>query len=95
MKFAVYGENVTVTEEMRQQIEDRLSGISKYVVINDDQSAKVTVKDYGGALKIEVNVPTKVGLLRSEIVHDDFSAGMDIAIDKLEDQIRSAAFCRK
>ena len=88
MKFAVYGENVTVTEEMRQQIEDRLSGISKYVVINDDQSAKVTVKDYGGALKIEVNVPTKVGLLRSEIVHDDFSAGMDIAIDKLEDQIR-------
>lgn len=88
MKFAIYGENVTVTDAMREKIEDRLSQLSKYVVIDEAQSARVTVKIHGDALKVEVNVPTKVGLMRSEVVHQDFSTAVDLAIDKLEDQIR-------
>ena len=88
MKFTVYGENVSINDKMREKIEQRLSDLNKYVVIDEEQSAKVTVKDYSGALKIEVNVPSKIGLLRSEIVHDDFYTGIDLAIDKLEDQIR-------
>ena len=88
MKFAIYGENVTVNDKMREKIEDRLSALNKYVVIDEDQSARVTVKVYNCGLKVEVNVPTKVGLMRSEIVHEDFSTAVDLAIDKLEDQIR-------
>ena len=88
MKFTVYGENVTINEKMQEQIEQRLSGLNKYVVIDEEQFAKVTVKVYGGSLKVEVNVPSKIGLLRSEVVHDDFTTAMDLAIDKLEDQIR-------
>ena len=89
MKFAIYGENVTINDKMREQIEDRLSDLNKYVVIDESQSAKVTVKVYeGNSLKVEVNVPTKVGLLRSEVVHEDFSTAVDLAINKLEDQIR-------
>ena len=88
MKFAIYGENVTVTDAMREKIENRLSNLNKYVVIDEQQSARVTVKVFGGALKVEVNVPTKVGLMRSEVVHEDFSTAVDLAIDKLEDQIR-------
>ncbi len=88
MKFAIYGENVTVTDAMREQIEKRLSLLNKYVVIDEEQSARVTVKVHGDALKVEVNVPTKVGLMRSEVVHQDFSTAVDLAIDKLEDQIR-------
>ncbi len=88
MKFTVYGENVTINEKMQAQIEERLSGLNKYVVIDEEQFAKVSVKVYGGSLKVEVNVPSKIGLLRSEVVHDDFTTAMDLAIDKLEDQIR-------
>ena len=88
MKFAIYGENVTVTDAMREKIEDRLSQLNKYVVIDEAQSARVTVKVHGDALKVEGNVPTKVGLMRSEVVHQDFSTAVDLAIDKLEDQIR-------
>lgn len=89
MKFAVYGENVTINDSMREVIETRLSNLNKYVVIDESQSAKVTVKVYGGnALKVEVGVPSKVGLLRAEVVHDDFSNAIDLAIDKIEDQIR-------
>ena len=88
MKFAIYGENVTVNDTMREKIEERLSELNKYVVIDEAQSARVTVKIYGGGLKVEVNVPTKVGLMRSEVVHEDFSTAVDLAIDHLEDQIR-------
>ena len=88
MKFAIYGENVTINDTMREKIEGRLSELNKYVVIDEAQSARVTVKIHGDALKVEVNVPTKIGLMRSEVVHQDFSTAVDLAIDKLEDQIR-------
>ena len=88
MKFMVYGENVTISDTMQKKIEQRLSDINKYVIIDESSSAKVTVKIFGSSLKVEVSVPSKVGLLRSEVVHDDFSTAIDLAIDKLEDQIR-------
>ena len=88
MKFTVYGENVTINDKMQAKIEDRLSGLNKYVVIDESSSAKVSVKIYGTSLKVEVSVPSKVGLLRSEVVHDDFYTAVDLAIDKIEDQIR-------
>ena len=65
MKFAIYGENVTINDTMREKIEGRLSELNKYVVIDEAQSARVTVKIHGDALKVEVNVPTKIGLIRS------------------------------
>ena len=88
MKFAVYGENVTVNDKMKLQIEERLSELGKYIAIDESASAKITVKIYGNSLKVEIGVPSKVGLLRSEVVHDDFSTAIDLAVDKLEDQIR-------
>lgn len=88
MKFTVYGENVTVNDAMQEKIEQRLSDLGKYVVIDESTSAKVIVKISGTDLKVEVSVPSKVGLLRSEVIHNDFSSAIDLAIDKLEDQIR-------
>ena len=88
MKFIIYGENVTITEEMRGRIEEKLSFLNKYLNVDENTTARVTVKIYGGSLKVEVTIPTKVALLRSEVVHDDFYTAVDLAIDKLEDQIR-------
>lgn len=88
MKFDVYGEKVTVNETMQKKIEDRLSTLNKYILIDDTSVAKVNVKKAKNSLKVEISVPSKVGLLRSEIIHDDFSTAVDLAIDKLEDQIR-------
>ena len=88
MKFVIYGENVTITEEMRARIEEKLSFLNKYLNVDENTTARVTVKIYGTSLKVEVTIPTKVALLRSEVVHDDFYTAVDIAIDKLEDQVR-------
>ena len=88
MKFTVYGENVNINEKMQAKIEERLSNLNKYVAIDESSNARVTVKIFGSSLKVEVSVPSKVGLLRSEVVHDNFETAIDLAIDKLEDQIR-------
>lgn len=88
MKFTIYGENVSIKDEIRERIEEKLSFLSKYVVVDDDTTARLTVKKYENALKIEVTIPTKVGLMRSEVVNNDFKTGAELAIDKIEDQIR-------
>lgn len=88
MKFAIYGEDVTITDEMRAKIENKLSFLTKYFAVDESTSARFTVKVYEGSLKIEVTIPTKIGLCRAEVVHDDFETGVDLAIDKIEDQIR-------
>jgi len=88
MKFTIYGENVTIKDEMREKIEGKLSFLTKYFAVDDNTTARVTVKRYDNSLKIEVTIPTKVGLLRSEVVNNDFGSDVDLAIDKIEDQIR-------
>ena len=50
--------------------------------------ANVVVRVYPNKQKIEVTIPTKFAVLRAEVVHDDLYAAIDLAIDKLEDQIR-------
>ena len=88
MKFEIYGENVLITEGMRHKIETKLSFLKKYFLIDDDTTARVVAKVYPNAQKVEITIPSKVGTLRTEVIHEDFYAAVDLAIDKLEDQIR-------
>ena len=88
MKFKIYGDNVVITEGMREKIETKLSFLKKYLLIDDETTARVVAKVYPNTQKVEITIPTKVGILRAEVSHPDFYAAMDLAIDKLEDQIR-------
>ncbi len=88
MKFEIYGDNINITEAMRVRIEDKLSILNKYILIDTNTIARVVVKIFPNTLKVETTIPTKVGLLRAEVINEDFYNAVDIAIDKLEDQIR-------
>lgn len=88
MRFEIVGDNVRVTEAMRNQIEKKLSGLEKYVLIDDNTTARVVCRVHPNSQKIEVTIPSKVGILRSEVEHEDLYAAVDLAVDKLEDQIR-------
>lgn len=89
MKFEIYGENLNITAAMREKIEKKLTFLNKYILINDDSVARVVVKVYPKNLqKVEVTINTKVGILRAELMHEDFYSAFDLVIDKLEDQIR-------
>ncbi len=88
MRFEIVGRNLSVTDAMRSKIEKKLSSLDKYLLIDEDTVARVVVKVYPNEQKIEVTIPTRVGILRSEVKHDDLYAAIDIAVDKLEDQLR-------
>lgn len=88
MRFEIVGKNVTITEAMRNQIEKKLSTLEKYLLIDPNTTARVVARVYPNSQKVEITIPTKVGILRTEVVNKDFYAAVDLAIDKLEDQIR-------
>lgn len=88
MRFEIVGKNVTVTPAMREKIEKKLTSLEKYLLIDPDTTARVVARVYPNSQKVEVTIPTKIGILRAEVVNDDFYAAVDLAIDKLEDQLR-------
>lgn len=88
MRFEIVGKNVSVTPAMKEKIEKKLSGLEKYLLIDQDTIVRVVARVYPNSQKVEVTIPTKVGLLRTEVEENDFYAAVDLAIDKLEDQLR-------
>lgn len=88
MKVQIYGKNITVTPAIAEKIEKKLNSLTKYFIIGEEDTANVVIRVYPSKQKIEVTIPTKFAVLRSEVVHDDLYAAIDLSIDKLEDQIR-------
>ena len=76
MRFEIIGKNVSVTPAMREQIEKKLSTLDKYLLIDPNTIARVVARVYPKGQKVEVTIPTKVGILRTEVVDDDFYAVM-------------------
>lgn len=68
MRFEIVGKNVTVTPAMKEKIEKKISSLSKYLIINDDTIVRVVARVYPNSQKVEVTIPTKIGILRTEVV---------------------------
>ena len=88
MKLQIIGKNIVVTDSIRAAVESKLSRMEKYFIINEDVTAKVLVRTYKTAQKVEVTINTKMMDFRVEVMHDDLYAAIDLAIDKLEGQMR-------
>ena len=88
MKCQITGKNIVVTDSIRNAIETKLRRMDKYFVINEEVSANVLIRTYKNSQKIEITIFTKMMDFRVEVKHDDLYAAMDLAVDKLEGQMR-------
>ena len=88
MKLQIHGRNLTITQAMQAHTEKKLEFLHKYFLIGEETPAQVSVMVYPNQLKVEVTVFTKFAILRAEVNHEDYYSAIDLAIDKLEDQIR-------
>ena len=88
MKVNVHGKDLTISQDMIERIGEKLSFLDKYVLIDNNTTAQVTGKKHGNDIKLEINIPSKIGLLRSEVIDHDIRNAIDASIDKLEDQLR-------
>ena len=89
IKFNIRGENVEVTESIRDYVIKRISKLEKFFEDNVEANAHVNLKVYPNkTFKVEVTIPLPYLTLRAEETSSDMYGSIDLVTDKLERQIR-------
>ena len=88
MEIIIHGDKLKITDAMKDYIEEKLEKLNKYLENSDNVRATVIVKVKNHEQRVEITIPLKAFILRSEESKDDFYAAVDKTIDKLERQIR-------
>jgi putative sigma-54 modulation protein len=87
--FNIRGENIEVTQAIRDYVEKRISKLEKYFEKDVKNTAHVNLKVYPDKqAKVEVTIPLPYLTLRAEEMSNDLYASVDLVTDKLERQIR-------
>ena len=88
-QYHVRGENIAITDAIRDYAEAKLSKLEKYFSEDETMTVHVTAKVYPNKrAKAEVTIPHKNFTLRAEETSDDWYSRLDLVVDKLERQIR-------
>ena len=89
LKYNVRGENIEVTEALRDYVEKRLTKLEKYFDLSQDVIAHVNLRVYRHhSAKVEVTIPLPYLVLRAEETTDDMYRSIDFVSEKPERQIR-------
>ncbi|WP_143462924.1 ribosome hibernation-promoting factor, HPF/YfiA family [Levilactobacillus enshiensis] len=89
LTFNIRGENIEVTDAIRDYVEKRISKLEKYFDNKVEAIAHINLKVYQNKTsKVEVTIPLPYLTLRAEETSPDLYASVDLVTDKLERQIR-------
>ena len=88
MDIIIRGDKIKITDAMSDYINEKIGKLDKYLENSDTVRANVIVKVKNHEQRVEITIPLKTFILRSEETQDDFYAAVDKTIDKLERQIR-------
>lgn len=88
MKYQIIGKNITITDGISTAVEKKLSKLDKYFLINDTVECRVVCSAHGESQKVEITVFLPSMPMRAEVENPDLYAAIDLAIDKLEGQMR-------
>lgn len=88
MEIIIRGDKMKITEAMSNYINEKLGKLEKYLENSDTVRANVIVKVKNHEQTVEITIPLKSFILRSEETKEDFYAAVDKTIDKLERQVR-------
>ena len=86
MKFDIIGKNIVVTEGLRSAVEDKIGKLEKY--FTPDTEVHVTLSVEKERQKIEVTIPVKGSIIRSEQVSSDMYVSIDLVEEIIERQLK-------
>ena len=86
MKFIIVGKNIDVTEALKNAVEDKLSKLEKY--FTSETEVHVTLSVEKDRQKIEVTIPVKGNIIRSEQVSNDMYVSIDLVEEIIERQLK-------
>ena len=88
MKYTIRGQKLEVTDAIRDYAVSKIDKMEKYFENPDEVSVKVVFSIRGREQKVEITINSINFDLRSEVSHSDMYAAIDLAVDKLEQQMR-------
>ncbi len=86
MKITISGRNIEITQNLRDTITDKLSKLERY--FTPDTEVNVTLSIEKERQKIEVTIPVKGRIIRSEQVSNDMYVSIDLVEEVIERQLR-------
>lgn len=88
MNYNIRGENIEVTDALRDYVEKKIGKLERYFDTPLDSDVNVTLTVLKDLQIVEVTIPLKGVILRAEERNSDMYASIDLVVDKLERQIR-------
>lgn len=88
MKYTIRGQKLEVTDAIRDYAVSKIDKMEKYFENPDEVNVKVVFSVRGREQKVEITINSINFDLRSEASHSDMYAAIDLAVDKLEQQMR-------
>lgn len=86
MRFIITGRNIEVTPGLRSAVEDKIGKLEKF--FKPDTEVLVTLSVEKDRQKIEVTIPVKGNIIRSEQVSTDMYVSIDLVEEVIERQMK-------
>ena len=86
MRFTISGKNIEVTDGLRSAVTDKLGKLERY--FTPETEIIVTMSVEKERQKIEVTIPVKGNIIRSEQVSNDMYVSIDLVEEVIERQLR-------
>lgn len=86
MKFIIIGKNIDVTPGLKEAVESKLGKLERY--FTPDTEIHVTLSVQKERQKIEVTIPVRGGVIRSEEESSDMYVSIDLVEEIIERQLR-------
>ena len=86
MKFIIIGRNIDVTEGLKSAVQEKLGKLERY--FTSETEIHVTLSVEKDRQKIEVTIPVKGNIIRSEQVSSDMYVSIDLVEEVIERQLR-------
>lgn len=88
MKYQITGTGVTISEKVTNELTKKLSRTEKFFRGGDNVECRVVVKKHKNDIKLEITIFAREMVFRAEAADNDLKTALDLAIDKLESQMR-------
>ena len=86
MRITITGRNIELTDGLKSAVEEKLGKLEKY--FTPDTDVFVTLSVEKERQKIEVTIPVKGSMIRSEQVSNDMYVSIDLVEEVIERQLR-------
>ena len=86
MRFIITGRNIVITDSLRTAVEEKLGKLDRFFA--SETEVHVTLSVQKERQKIEVTIPVKGHIIRSEQESDDMYVSIDLVEEIIERQLK-------